>query len=1098
MKRILLVCSMFILLFTALAHADISHHNTSLFNAKSKHLSVEKKSTFTKYAGVVFITEYGKDTAFSTLTYPKAPIVCSSSQFPLGVSPEHCCHVETCTDSNSITHYGCTTCCPGYQKTNNACSPNDCSDYELESCEIEHCVYLESGDCHKKVDSCQKGEDKVYKCLECEQGYEVNSSGGCSAIVCNSTLYPYPSRPTICSGELLVCRGGDNLYYGCEACEFGYIKSGGQCIETVCASEYSESSCPAHGTCDTCQSGETTKYKLTGCDPTYELNAGGTACVRQKAFAFEVTTTAANQSVSVYLTGKASIDWGDGNAEEKTTSGSGSKSHSFSSAGKYNVYVTGTPTAAKISSGKDYVTKLLDISLPSITSYYQAFYECSNMTGDITDMTFPSGLTNAYAMFSATQISGQIPTLPNTITRADWMFSETNVTGSVPALPTSLSGVGAAGMFNRCSGLTGDITNLQIPNAVTDTKRMFRECTGLTGSIPTLPSGLTDASSMFSGCTGLTGSIPELPSTLTNGDAMFYGCSGLTGDITNLVLPSGLTTARDMFGHTAVSGNIPTLPDTITDGWFMFAYCPNLTGSVPNIPTGLTEAGGMFSNSTGLTGQCPTKPVSLTEVGDMYLNTGVCCDYGDAPSTCVPDHAVAFTVTTTAANKSIALSIAGPFTIDWGDGNTETGTGTTTLSWMGTPNNKDTHSHTYATAGSYDVYVYGTPTYVALKSGQSYVTQLLDVSLPSITSYYQTFDGCSNMTGDLTALTFPSGLKNTSFMFASCSSLNSNVPNLPDTIESAGSMFTFSGVKGVIPSLPSQLWSADSMFSFSNITGFGFAGFPWNLTYAGAMFEGCEELQGSVPTLIGVEEAYQMFKDCPGITGNVPDLPSTLINANLMFENTNLTGTVPDSLPSNIGGTHGMFSGNANLGGACPPKPDSLTNYGEMYSGTNVCCDYGDAPSTCSISFEITVPGRNYNFHIVTSGPFNIDWGDGNVSTGDGTDKLSYHSYNSGNYTISVTGSPTKFTVSTGRPLITKLLNITLPSVTECNNAFNGSTNMTGDLSTMTFPSGLESAESMFEDCSSLTGQCPTPKPGNLTSYTDMYKNSRVTCSYGK
>ena len=159
MKRILSVCSMFLLLFTSLAHADISHHSTSLFNTKSKYLSVEKKSTSIKYAGVIFITEYGKDGSFSGLSYPKAPVVCSSSQYPLGESPEHCCSVDTCTDSNEVTHYGCKTCCPGYSKKNNACSADDCTGYSFTGCEIEHCATLDSGDCHKNVDSCQKGDE---------------------------------------------------------------------------------------------------------------------------------------------------------------------------------------------------------------------------------------------------------------------------------------------------------------------------------------------------------------------------------------------------------------------------------------------------------------------------------------------------------------------------------------------------------------------------------------------------------------------------------------------------------------------------------------------------------------------------------------------------------------------------------------------------------------------------------------------------------------------------------------------------------------------------------------------------------------------------
>lgn len=72
----------------------------------------------------------------------------------------------------------------------------------------------------------------------------------------------------------------------------------------------------------------------------------------------------------------------------------------------------------------------------------------------------------------------------------------------------------------------------------------------------------------------------------------------------------------------------------------MFNGCSGLSGTItdnnPTLPSGLNTAQAMFSGISGLTGQCPNKPDSLTTYTNMYASTGVCCDYGDAPSQCVP------------------------------------------------------------------------------------------------------------------------------------------------------------------------------------------------------------------------------------------------------------------------------------------------------------------------------------------------------------------------------------------------------------------------------------------------------------------------------
>ena len=176
----------------------------------------------------------------------------------------------------------------------------------------------------------------------------------------------------------------------------------------------------------------------------------------KNSISFEVTTTKDGMEFTVEMgvkEGTAIIDWGDGNTEKVEKDGS--YSHAYKSSGKYTVVITGEATAFAITKGQDYVTKLLDISLASITSYDAAFRGCGYMTGDLSTMTFPSGLTKGTEMFRGCRgLTGSIPELPSGLTNGDAMFSGcSGLTGNVPELPSSLTS--GDNMFLGCSGLSG-------------------------------------------------------------------------------------------------------------------------------------------------------------------------------------------------------------------------------------------------------------------------------------------------------------------------------------------------------------------------------------------------------------------------------------------------------------------------------------------------------------------------------------------------------------------------------------------------------------------------------------------------------------------
>ena len=194
---------------------------------------------------------------------------------------------------------GCkpTTCETGYILSGDECVPNPCSGY-MDACPA-HAIC---------GDTCQSGEDTKYKPTGCETGYQLNAAGtACESIDCDPgyILVGSECKPNPCDGFNLTacpvhaicqeCQSGEDTKYqisGCDvgyelnsagtacesiACDTGYVLVGSECEPDPC-NGYNLTTCPTHATCDECQSGDATKYKPTGCDTGYELNAAGTAC----------------------------------------------------------------------------------------------------------------------------------------------------------------------------------------------------------------------------------------------------------------------------------------------------------------------------------------------------------------------------------------------------------------------------------------------------------------------------------------------------------------------------------------------------------------------------------------------------------------------------------------------------------------------------------------------------------------------------------------------------------------------------------------------------------------------------------------------------
>ena len=446
---------------------------------------------------------------------------------------------------------------------------------------------------------------------------------------------------------------------------------------------------------------------------------GGKACTYvepEPEYPFELTTTSDTSSFSFNISaaGTFYVNWGDGSAFqkiEKTDTTQQTISHTYTTAGAYAVRIGGRATGyassynesnaaisfknnknlAKISGSLGEIFPTVNGRRPIFRS---TFYGCTNLTGSIPEKLF-SGISGAPVVYMF----------------ASTFRGSSGLTGSIPSgLFGNISGAPAAymfdGTFNGCTGLTGEIPSglfgeLSGAPAASMFGGTFRSCSGLTGSIPS----------------GLFGNITGAPATYMF-DATFNGCSGLTGEI-----PSGLfgelsgAPAYSMFGGTfrgcsGLTGEIPlglfgNLSGTLQNNMFTHTFngCSGLTGKSARSPDG-TYLYNAFSSATSL------------QVGNMYTGTclydnasipsewgGKACTYtGPIPPDEVTDFPFSVTTVPNTSSMDIMLNAWGNFTIDWGDGNRESISRTTANT------NEQIFSHTYASAGTYEIKFAGTPT----------------------------------------------------------------------------------------------------------------------------------------------------------------------------------------------------------------------------------------------------------------------------------------------------------------------------------------------------------------------------------------------------
>ena len=785
MKKTSLLCSMFIFMFTTFAYADISHHSTSLFVTKTKMNQVEAKSpkysNLPKLAATYWITDKGK-IGFTGLTFGnkyEGENGCNQ-----GSLPNHCTEAVNSCERNGVRYYSstCQTCSEGYEVERGICKPKDCSNYPSASDSITGCA---------RTSECQSALQITYKCEECNaQGWESDGNGGCKPKTCDEDGFPYHNadpnwRPTICKTVSEPCYAGNDVYYGCTACNPGYIQDEGYCVETGGGS--------GGGSWEGCQLAEM---------PEIFDGKGNTQ---------KIVAQMRNEALAAYACSKF---YAPGVSASDPTFGQGQW-------------------------------------------YLPAMGELMEVYGyDPAQVAAGTGKTGATGT-NKTLINNALTTLAG-------------------------KGVDAAVLRNGYYWSSSEYSyNHSWTPSMNDGYRFYEDKSDLYYVRSFL---------LLENCfTPLTLSAPQV------GDVMYADKSwGAASDYSGSKVAVGVITYVSPTSGYVVIMSLKDLAFSSTNTVGNFNPATPYTGSSATTIWSVTK-----TDITALTNYNSSSLLTAIQNDTRAECTGV--SGGGSGGGNVPDHAVAFEVTVAARDSTYIDFVGGSITVDWGDGNTDNATSTDTIDEGGMPQGGDTINHTYTTAGTYAVYVTGTPTWVGTNT--HVVTKLIDISLPSIVSYNETFIGATDMTGNLGTMTFPSGLKYADSMFSDCENLTGTIPALPSGLIIAADMFEkCSGLTGNIPALPNSI------------------------TDGGYMFRGCSGLTGSIPTLpSGLTNGASMFADCSGLTGTIPALPSGLTDG------------------------YRMFSGCRGLSGQCPTKPDSLTAVTSMYANTDVCCDYGDATATnCS------------------------------------------------------------------------------------------------------------------------------------------------------
>ena len=198
----------------------------------------------------------------------------------------------------------------------------------------------------------------------------------------------------------------------------------------------------------------------------------------------------------------ATVNWGDGSSDTITSYNQQEVTHTYSSAGQYEISIEGTLQGWQFNNAGDKL-KMLDVKQWGVLdlSTHSAFYGCTNLDASATDAPTVSS-TSFYSMFrNCTNFNGAI---------GNWDISTVNILGSC---------------FVDNSTFNQSLNNWNV-SSVTNMNSIFKNCKTFDQDLNSWDtSNVENMGFMFSGCSQFNGDIYSWDtSTVENMTSMLYNC----------------------------------------------------------------------------------------------------------------------------------------------------------------------------------------------------------------------------------------------------------------------------------------------------------------------------------------------------------------------------------------------------------------------------------------------------------------------------------------------------------------------------------------------------------------------------------------------